>query len=309
MKIDGLASIFFIKRRATRKVIDSNQLQDEALRSYLSASIDNCAVLTDYGAMEAYKGDTLAWIYGRMEILAQYPKQILILKSTQDICRLSGGAAILQAALIDEIQTSDFSEYCQDLLAAKQGDVSLQRQLLDHGREASAHIAQMLQAMPTLASGIDLVAKTYSPSELKTLRRREEHSPQMREKLIQNVMLLAGELFKGHSGLTNVPGAPDIRNTFIFRYALCAYISILKRMADGSARQTKPERLRNDVIDVNLAAFATYFDGLLTADKRAGEIYDEANVLLREVFAMPPWWLRPLLWIGGLSGDVKSGLA
>jgi hypothetical protein len=130
VKIDGSDSIFSHKRRTTRKVIDSNQLQDGALRLFLSASTDNCAVLTDYAAMEAYKGDTLAWIYGRMEILAQYPRQVLILKSTQDICRLSGGAAILQAALIDEIQTRDFSEYCQDLLAAKYGDVSLQRQLL-----------------------------------------------------------------------------------------------------------------------------------------------------------------------------------
>jgi hypothetical protein len=266
-------------------------------------------VLTDYAAMEAYKGDTLTWIYGRMEILARYPGQVLILKGTRDICHLPGRAAVSQDPLIDEIQTRGFSEYCQHLLTAKRGDVSLQRQLLDHGREATAHIAQMLQDMPTLASGIDLVEKTYTASELKTLRRREEHTPQMRDKLVRNVLSLAGELFKGHPGLTASPGAPDIRNTFIFRYALCAYLSILMRIADGSTRQTKPDRLRNDVIDVKFAAFATYFDGLLTADKWAGEMYEDANVLLREVFAMPPWSLRVLLWIGGRSRNIKSGPA
>jgi len=52
---------------------------------------------------------------------------------------------------------------------------------------------------------------------------------------------------------------------------------------------------------MNFAAFATYFDGLLTSDKRAHEIYVEAEFLLREVFAMPPRWLRILLSIGGLS--------
>ena len=126
----------------------------------------------------------------------------------------------------------------------------------------------------------------------------------MRETLVQNVLLLAEHLFKDHPGVTQLPRGPEVRNTFIFRYALCGYVSILTRLADGGAGNTKPEKLRNDVIDVNFATFATYFDGLLTADKRAGEIYAEADVLLREVFAMPPWWLRLLLSISGLSRKV-----
>lgn len=89
--------------------------------------------------------------------------------------------------------------------------------------------------MPTLSSGIDLVEKTYSPAELKILRRREEHTPQMRKRLVQNVLLLAGRLFKDHPGVTELPRGPEMRNTFIFRYALCGYVSILKRIADGGA--------------------------------------------------------------------------
>jgi hypothetical protein len=309
MILDGLALVFATKPRKTRKVVDTNFLQDEALRSYLSASIDNYAVLTDYAAMEAYKGDTLARIYDRMEILAQYPKQVLILRGTQDICGLRGQAATSQDPLIDEIQTREFSEYCHHLLAAKRGDLSLQQQLLEHGCEATAHIDGMLLNMPTLSSGIDLVEKNYSPAELKILRRREEHTPQMRKRLVQNVLLLAGYLFKDHPGVTELPRGPEVRNTFIFRYALCGYVSILKRIADGGVGQTKPDKLRNDVIDVNFAAFATYFDGLLTADKRAGEIYAEADFLLREAFARPPWWLRVLLSIGSLASNIKWGLA
>jgi hypothetical protein len=43
-----------------RKIVDSNFMQREELRSYLATSTENYAVLTDYAAMEAYKGDTLA---------------------------------------------------------------------------------------------------------------------------------------------------------------------------------------------------------------------------------------------------------
>ena len=127
----------------------------------------------------------------------------------------------------------------------------------------------------------------------------------MRERLVQNVLLLAGQFFKEHPSVTESPRGPKVRNTFIFSYALCGYVSILKRIEDGGAGKTKPEKLRNDVIDINFAAFATYSDGLITSDKRAAQIYEEADFLPREVFAMPPWWLRVLLSIGGFSRNVN----
>jgi hypothetical protein len=40
---------------------------------------------------------------------------------------------------------------------------------------------------------------------------------------------------------------------------------------------------------VSFATFATYFDGLMTADKKAAEIHADAEFFLREVFALPPW--------------------
>jgi len=286
--------------------VDTNCLQSEALKAYLSASAHNYAVLTNYAAMEAYKGDTLKSIYRSMEILAQHPKRVIVLRGAQDICALDGHAAASLEPLIDEVQTREFSEYCQHLLAAKRGDLSLQEQLLEHGHEATAYIDRMLMDMPTLSSGIDLMAKTYSPAELKILRRREKHTPQMRERLIRNVLLLAQQFFKEHPSVTEWPRGPEVRNAFIFRYALCGHVSILKRIEDGGAGKTKPEKLRNDVIDVNFAAFATYFDGLITSDQRAGEIYVEAEFLLREAFAMPPWWLRALLSIAGRSGPRHS---
>ena len=45
------------------------------------------------------------------------------------------------------------------------------------------------------------------------------------------------------------------------------------------------ENLRNDMVDVNFAAFATYFDGLLADDKRAADAYARSEYLLQEMFA------------------------
>ena len=82
--MNRVASLFPARPRRTRKVVDTNCLQSEVLRAYLSASADNYAVLTDYAAMEAYKSDTLKSIYCSMELLAQHPKQVIILKGSQD---------------------------------------------------------------------------------------------------------------------------------------------------------------------------------------------------------------------------------
>ena len=86
-----------------------------------------------------------------------------------------------------------------------------------------------------------------------------------------------------------------MRDAFVFRYALCTHILIVK--ASAGTPKTNREKLRNDMVDVNFATFATYFDGLMTADKKAAEIYADAELFLREVFALPPWPLRVLIAI------------
>jgi hypothetical protein len=95
-----------------RKVVDSNFLRSDALKAYLAESTDNYVVLTDYAAMEAYKGEMPASIYASMEILAQHPKQVIVLKGTQTVCGLSWRDAATPELLIDVNQTREFPDYC-----------------------------------------------------------------------------------------------------------------------------------------------------------------------------------------------------
>jgi hypothetical protein len=73
-----------------RKVVDSNYMQSPKLRTYLSESWKNVAVIIDYAAMEAFKGNTLVSIFKSMEILSEFPKQVLVLKSTGSISTVKG---------------------------------------------------------------------------------------------------------------------------------------------------------------------------------------------------------------------------
>jgi hypothetical protein len=225
-----------------RKVVDSNFLQTDALKAYLSASPTDYAVLTEYAAVEAYKQNAVSSISSRMETLCQFPAQVIVLKGALLACGLSGHKAVSPAGLIDQEQTREFPDFCRHLVAAKFGDRELQKQIDEHSREAKALIDRMLLGAQTLSDGIELLEKTFTPAELKILRRRERYTPQMHEKLIDFILRLTREFAKQHPNVPKIKRGPQIRNTFVFRFALCGYVSILKRIEEGGVGNVKADK-------------------------------------------------------------------
>jgi hypothetical protein len=267
-----------------RKVVDSNQLQSEALRSFLSKSKDNFAVLTDYAAMEAYKGDTLVSIYKSMEIVADYPDQVVVLKNTRVVCGLSGRGAGLQKRLIDSGQTKGFAEYTHGLHLARNGNVVIQRQLLEHGKEATAHLARMLEDAKSTGAAFYDIAKDYSKDERRLVRNTEPYTADMIDKIVRTVIRIASKIFKNHPSVKVWPTYKELPNTFIFRVVLCTYLLAIYWSASGGAKDARANTLRNDMVDMNFAAYATFFDGLLSSDAKVVRIHQEARLFLSALF-------------------------
>jgi hypothetical protein len=266
-----------------QKVVDSNFLQRDQLRTYLAASPNNKAILTGYAAMEAHKGDTLKSIYRSMDILCGFPRQVVILKSTSVVCGLSGRASGLQRRLIDQNQTGQFPEYCRHLRAAQAGDLEIRQQLLEHGRVATDQIARVLKDVVPLTEVFSQMAKVFSKDEISILRKTAVLTDPIMNKLIHNVMMLAAMFFRNHPRVFHIPDARELPNTFIFRFSLCGYLLLLEWISQGSQPYVRHEKLRNDLVDLNFAVFATFFDGLLSADKKALRIYDRAKDILDEL--------------------------
>lgn len=266
-----------------RKVIDSNILQAEALRIYLAQSQHNYAVLTDWAAMEAYKGHTLQSIYRSMEILATRPKQVVILKGTQAICGLRGRRAGLQRRMIDDIQTMGFAEYCRNLQVARNGDRRIERRLLVHEREANSQMDRLLTDARLIPDVIEAIANTYSKAELQLLRARRPLTDEMLSKTSRNIREVVTTVFRDHPKVQKLPHRHEFANTYLFRFAICAYVWALRLIFAGGAAHTKAENLRNDMVDICFVVYGTFFDGLLTADGGAIELYDDMK-----------WWLDTL---------------
>ena len=264
-------------------VVDSNKLQSEALRMFLSNSTSNYAVLTDYTAMEAYKGDTLASIYKSMSILRDFPTKVIVLKSTRLVSGLRGRSAGLQRRLIDNAQTDNFPSYVQQLYQAQRGDISIQKLLLDHGREATRHLDRMLVSNTT-GTAIDDIAKLYSKEERRTIRLGETYSDDLIDKIVRNIFQIARLAFSNHPNVRKIPVYAELPNTFIFRVSLCIYLLALDWGAKGGVRNANQKTLRNDFVDMLFAAYATYFDGLMTADAKLLRIHSKARIWLMALF-------------------------
>ena len=174
-----------------RKVIDSNQLQSDTLRSYLAKSKRNCAVLIDYVAMEAYKGDTLNSIYKSMAIVADFPHQVLVLKGTAVVCGLSGRGAGLQKRLIDKAQTREFAKYTHMLHLAKNGNLTLQNLLLNHGKAATVHLDGIVEDARSTGMAFNDITKIHSKDEKRLARKGEPYTSKMIDKIVVIVMRIA----------------------------------------------------------------------------------------------------------------------
>ena len=259
-----------------RKVIDANSLQSERLKKYLNKNTKNMAVLTDYAAMEAYKGSTLKSIFKSMQILTKYPDQVIILKGTQTVCDLNGKGKGLQKRLIDEKQTKEFEKYYLNLKVAEGGNSKFEKMLLNHGVAANGHMDNILKDSEKIIISMRNIAKGYTKSELKMLRKGESFTDEMIDKIITGIIYLAAFMFVDHPKYNKLPNYNELPNKFIFRYSLAMYLLGINWIADGGLNNLKPEKMRNDMVDMNYVAYATYFDGLMSNDNKAMQIYSVA---------------------------------
>ena len=190
--------------------------------------------------------------------------------------------------MIDRDQTRGFPEWCEHTARALAGDKDLQRQIVENGIEADAHLKRMRDEQENYAENLDAMAKNFSEAELKALRKHEPISEEMFGKIQSHVLEMAAFLFAAHPHVTELPPAQELPYRFIFRYTMAGYLVALRWMSVGGARNVKPEKIRNDIVDCTYAAYATYFQGLLSDDAGANEIYADTKFLVGLFLATPP---------------------
>lgn len=265
-------------------MIDSNQLQTEQLREFLQKSPSNIAVLPDFAAMEAYKGDPLKTIFKSMSVLSDFPKQVVILKGSAKVCGLSGRVKGLQRRLVDEAQTQDFPEYVRALRLAEAGNSKLHAQIRNLGELSNEHLEKMREAAEPIRGAVAVLGANYSKEERALLRSKEQYTPELIDKIFSTVLEMAANIFKDSPHVRKFPSYAELPNTFIFRATFATYLLGLRRFASGGLGELSAEKLRNDCVDMMFVAYGTYFDGIMSSDKNVNYMFTETCLLLSSLF-------------------------
>lgn len=267
-------------------ILDANVYSDaKTLKKYLEGSSNNTIVLTDYVAIETLKSGSTEKLFNTTSLLSRFPSQVIVLKPTNKLFKLSGKATGLTRRMIDTQQTSQFSKYCELIGKAKEGNFSLMRQVRNLKSLANEHMAVMLDDVDHFIEGIQLIHQVYSSKEKEILNKRV-HVPIALKVKVMDLILELTELLRKMHGLPAFKENKEIRNTLIFRQSVCLHALTFFYLRRGFRpdENTNKERIRNDLIDTHYSSLATFFDGLLSHDVKQKEVYEETKVILQNLF-------------------------
>lgn len=270
-------------------VIDSNALRSDDLLAFLSHSPHHRAVLCDFAAMEAYKADTLQTIFRSMAILSQFPRQVVVLKPTIKVAGLKGDPKGFVRRMIDHHATREFDSYSKLLPKAEAGNEMLQRQLLSLGTAATANIDRIKREIPMVKPATRAMRTMFTQQELRIIREDTPYTRELVDKCLEIIIDLMTGAIQRHPNPPPALRQPgDMFNLFLFRYATCTTIWALEWIGRGGMDTIRDERLANDGIDLIFTTYATYFDGLLSGDKKANRIYERALMIIKSLSGKTP---------------------
>ena len=73
--------------------------------------------------------------------------------------------------------------------------------------------------------------------------------------------MIAAMLFRDHPKVVRSPSFKHLPNTLIFRFSMCMYLLFLEWISVGGPIKVSTKRVRNDMVDMNFAAYATFSTG------------------------------------------------
>ncbi|QBM75886.1 hypothetical protein E2E30_08950 [Sphingomonas sp. AAP5] len=270
-----------------RVVVDRCCMASQELRDFLSLAPDNIAVLTDYAAIEAFKGDTLENIQSAWTVLRDFPAQMIALKDTRSAALVDPRAAGIANRMINKKETKALENFSRVIDSAQSGNRRTQKQLLQRGKWAQDHLDRMLAKSAHMRSSIEAFCSHFTPDELKRMRRLEQWSGATALKFMQVAIDETAKSFDAHPDKLRWPGSDHRFNHFLFRHTIAYMIYVMELVRKG-AIDRKAAIVRNDAVDVVNVTFATYFDGFMTDDERAGNTHNLTRYLLDQVGARVP---------------------
>jgi hypothetical protein len=266
-------------------LIDNNFADRDGMRDYLAASRSNLAALPGTVFEEWFKARSPDTTRRVQQIACAYPAQIVVLKDTRDLLHMGGKTSGLLLRLIDRKQTRDFAPYCATVVNAPM-TADLEAHFHTHRDNVQETLTGLLpeaHKMMRLFASWDEEFSASQKAEMRGIIESDRKlSPEMQYATFEKAVKLGGSLFTAHKvDRGKVPATiPEMANLLAFRYgAMAVALYIRLRNSPGTA-VSSDKKVLNHLMDVKIAAQATYFDGFMTHEADLHDTYRIAVSLI-----------------------------
>lgn len=261
---------------STLLVVDSCALEDPGLSDYLRASPDRGIILDRLTLFEMFKVNPVKTSRKSLRILSEFPEQVHVLHpSHRWLNGVIDNEEQLQQ-LIDPEITAELRNLCaaigQDPLPDWVEPLLLKRQ-----SEAEDYIVKLTDEVSDMESILLERSQLFSPQQITEIRTGEHVSDETRQKVHKLLHDVTGQFILAYQepGRTEPLQMAVAMNMFAFRYALCIVMFYLDWVKHGKTTKRLDRRV-NDVIDLQVAAVSTFFNGVMSNDARMRTVAVEA---------------------------------
>lgn len=259
------------------KVLDGCYSGSDVIR-FLRRSDQNRIIVTEQLLTETFKAGSAIQARKAFSCFENFESQVLLTKSTSLVVSATPTKNGLRKRYIDNKETKKFIE-----LLDKLGNDCLSTSDFNDLIKNNASIAQnkllpYRQIAEDVIKNIDFLTGEFSVLELKQLRSKRGASENEVRKILDTILKLACESHMEWSKKSARQVMQyDLFFSFHYRWALCTYLNYITKIKDGALETLKPNKLVNDLIDMEQAAWGTIYDGVISKDKNLNSVFSMAD--------------------------------
>lgn len=246
----------------------------------MEAAKENEVVFTDFALQEAFNGASVARLRRTFGPVQRFSRQIVCLKRTGEIARLMPAREGVRSRFIDELESNRLRTYLHDVFTNAHG---VAERVALASTQAAARFERLMPAVSMVREDMLKQLAGVQRKELQQLRNSGQMSANIANAVVQGVSHNT-DLYFRKIGFEHMPGPNEVVYSFQLRFILANYVLGLLWGLAGGLQQADAKKVRNDVTDTTYAAYASFYDELVTNDKKLAAVHLHTRNLLRTLF-------------------------
>jgi hypothetical protein len=264
-----------------RKVAGTSILRSATVAEYIQYSLQNEIILPQLVLCECLKGDGIQNARRSLIAIAHFPNQVSVLKSDRDLHALNPRSKGIQSRLIHKRSTQGFQKNLLFNLTRTGGEAMEINRFITHDKSQSDSVISIYNTIGERAKKNMLEERILlSHEEISAIRTQRFLHSSLLEKIERKVMKATTIALKHSSLNVKMISPKDGMYSVPFRFALAIEALSLDWIATGGLENRFPKSLSNDIIDMSHVAYSSFFDGILSTDRRLLRVASLVRMLL-----------------------------